>query len=106
VKDHEIAALVNELRDIAIEFHDQQQLRERIAGTVVPALKRLSTEAQAGRDALDIAWQHGHQAGREKSPTYAENQQLRDEIERLERGEYICKRCGLRKDSDSGEAEF
>ena len=38
-KDHEIAALVNKLRDVAIEFHGAQQLRVRIAEIVVPALK-------------------------------------------------------------------
>lgn len=31
----------------------------------------------------DAAWDNGHTAGREKSPTYAENQALRDEVERL-----------------------
>lgn len=39
LKDHQIAALVNELRDIAVEFQGTQQLRERIAQVVVPALK-------------------------------------------------------------------
>lgn len=39
LKDHEIAQLVNQLRDIAIEFHGAQQLRERIAGALVPALQ-------------------------------------------------------------------
>lgn len=39
LKDHQIAALVNELRDIAIQYHSTQQLRERIARAVVPAFK-------------------------------------------------------------------
>lgn len=38
LKDHEIAALVNELRDTAIQFRDTQQLRERIARVVHGAL--------------------------------------------------------------------
>lgn len=38
--DHEIAAAINELRSIAVEFHNTQQLRERIAQVVVPLLKR------------------------------------------------------------------
>jgi hypothetical protein len=38
VKDHEIAQLVNDLRDIAKEFHSAQQLRERIAIIVRKAL--------------------------------------------------------------------
>lgn len=39
VKDHEIAQAVNQLRDIAIKFHDTQQLRERIAAVIVPLLQ-------------------------------------------------------------------
>lgn len=31
MKDHQIRELVNQLRDIAIEYHGTQQLRERIA---------------------------------------------------------------------------
>lgn len=50
LKDHQIAALVNELRDIAIQYHSTQQLRERIARTVVPALK-----AQAADSVLEDA---------------------------------------------------
>jgi hypothetical protein len=39
LKDHEIALLVNDLRDIAIKYHDTQQLRERISDVIVKALK-------------------------------------------------------------------
>lgn len=45
-KDHNIAEKVNELRDIAIDFCHTQQLRERIAHSIVPLLKRLQ-EAEA-----------------------------------------------------------
>lgn len=38
IKDHQIRELVNELRDIAIEYHGTQQLRERIARTVRAAM--------------------------------------------------------------------
>lgn len=38
LKDHQIRELVNELRDIAIEYHGAQQLRERIARAVRNAL--------------------------------------------------------------------
>lgn len=38
MKDHQIRELVNELRDIAIEYHGTQQLRERIARTVRDAM--------------------------------------------------------------------
>ena len=39
MKDHEIAQLVNQLRDIAVEFHGHQSLRDRIARVVVPVVK-------------------------------------------------------------------
>lgn len=63
VKDHEIAQAVNELRDIAVTFHATQQLRERIAGVVVPLIRRaaptrLSDEqvAEIGRRTAGLAW--------------------------------------------------
>lgn len=34
MKDHQIAAVVNQLRDIAVTYHDHQSLRERIAQVV------------------------------------------------------------------------
>ncbi|WP_287130711.1 hypothetical protein [Enterobacter sp.] len=38
MKDHQIRELVNELRDIAVEYHGTQQLRERIARTIRAAM--------------------------------------------------------------------
>lgn len=38
MKEHEIGLVINEIRDIAIEFKDAQQLRERIAGVLRPLL--------------------------------------------------------------------
>ena len=38
MKDHQIREMVNELRDIAIEYQGTQQLRERIARTVRAAM--------------------------------------------------------------------
>lgn len=38
LKDHQIAKLVNDLRDVAKEYGQTQQLRERIAGIVRDAL--------------------------------------------------------------------
>lgn len=38
MKDHQIRELVNELRDIAVEYYGTQQLRERIARTVRAAM--------------------------------------------------------------------
>lgn len=47
VKDHQIRELVNELRDIAVEYHGTQQLRERIARTVRAAMLQCAdTELQ------------------------------------------------------------
>lgn len=34
IKPHQITKLVNELRDIAVKYHDHQSLRERLAGPV------------------------------------------------------------------------
>ena len=39
MKDHEIRELVNQLRDIAVEYRDTQQLRERIAHIVRAAIQ-------------------------------------------------------------------
>jgi len=38
-KDHKIREIVNQLRDISLEFHAHQSLRERIANVLLPALK-------------------------------------------------------------------
>lgn len=38
LKDHEIRELVNQLRDIAIEYHGTQQLRERIVRVIRAAM--------------------------------------------------------------------
>ena len=38
LKDHQIRELVNQLRDIAIEYHGTQQLRERIARVLRSAM--------------------------------------------------------------------
>lgn len=39
MNDRKIADTVNELREIAFQFHSAGQLRERIAGVIVPLLK-------------------------------------------------------------------
>lgn len=38
LKDHQIRELVNQLRDIAVEYHGTQQLRERIARVIRAAM--------------------------------------------------------------------
>ncbi|AUT68561.1 MULTISPECIES: hypothetical protein [Paraburkholderia] len=53
MKDHEIAALVNKVRDIAVEFHGAQQLRDRIANVLVPVLTPSAPAVDAGaREAM------------------------------------------------------
>lgn len=54
MKDHEIAKLVNDLREVAIEFHGAQQLRERIAQLVVPAIDRLKAERNDRQAKIDM----------------------------------------------------
>lgn len=39
-KDHIIAQVVNNLRDVAIQYHDTQQLRSRIQDAIVPLLEK------------------------------------------------------------------
>ncbi len=38
VKDHIIREVVNNLRDVALQYHDTQQLRERIRDALEPLL--------------------------------------------------------------------
>ncbi len=47
LKDHEIREAINQLRDIAIEFHETQQLRERIAHVVLSLIEKLRDEYEA-----------------------------------------------------------
>lgn len=74
-RDHEIAALVNRVRDVAIEFHGAQQLRVRIAEIIVPALKGMQAPV-AGQPA-------------EPSPALSA-----DEIEQLEKAVDDFIECG------------
>ncbi|HBZ7664454.1 TPA: DUF551 domain-containing protein [Klebsiella variicola subsp. variicola] len=46
MKDHEIRELVNQLRDIAIEYHGTQQLRARIARAVRAAMLAAAPQPQ------------------------------------------------------------
>lgn len=57
MNDHEIAELVNELRDIAQVYGNTQQLRQRIAYCIVPILK----EYQRVEKQLEYEWEQ--QAG-------------------------------------------
>ena len=50
LKDHRIAEIVNELRDIAIDYSTTQQLRARIADYIVPHLKAQQSNAHDQRE--------------------------------------------------------
>lgn len=57
MKDHQIRELVNELRDIAVEYHGTQQLRERIARTVRAAmLQSLGNSEQLNSPVIPDGW--------------------------------------------------
>ena len=43
LKDHEIAALVNELTAVAKQFGHTQQLRARIYKALLPTLEKINT---------------------------------------------------------------
>lgn len=55
MKDHQIRELVNELRDIAVEYHGTQQLRERIARKVRASMLNHS---EVDRDMVERVSQH------------------------------------------------
>lgn len=61
MKDHIIAAVVNDLRDTAIKFHNTQQLRERLRGCIEPLLDAAAPQVVAD----------------ERRPTLAESGALR-----------------------------
>lgn len=44
MKDHEIRETINKLRDIAIEWHDYEQLRDRIAHVILPMVAKIREE--------------------------------------------------------------
>ena len=58
MKDHEIAALVNSLRDVATTYGQTQQLRERIHREVVPPIKAINAENKQYREALEAIKKH------------------------------------------------
>lgn len=70
MKENQIRELVNDLRDIAVEYHGTQQLRERIARTVRAALLQGSqpvsnhdelpyAQVKAVADLYALCWQSG-----------------------------------------------
>lgn len=40
LKDHEIAALVNELTRVAVSYHNHQSLRQRISDVVLNSVRK------------------------------------------------------------------
>lgn len=55
MKDHEIAQMVNTLRDIAKEYASTEQLRERIAQVLVPILKGVTEPTSVVYDPIEPA---------------------------------------------------
>ncbi|EGL1083230.1 DUF551 domain-containing protein [Salmonella enterica subsp. enterica serovar Infantis] len=56
MKENQIRELVNDLRDIAVEYHGTQQLRERIARTVRAALLQGSQPVSNCDELQVIGW--------------------------------------------------
>ncbi len=90
IKDHQIAQAVNTLRDVAVQYHGTQQLRDRIADVVVPLLREATTTPQAipaiptmadavaaGDGTLHGAIDHWQERALKAE---AETQRLRDEL--------------------------
>ena len=50
MKDHELAKLTNDLRDIAIKYGHTEQLREQIAHRLHPEIIRLRAELAASKE--------------------------------------------------------
>ena len=69
IPDHEICKLVNELRDIAYNYHDTQQLRARIANVIVPAVKVANVRKRFAKDNPDasMSWNGFNLYGDKKS---------------------------------------
>lgn len=57
------------------------------------------TVANGNVDAKFAAWN-------ELNALAQENDRLREKVAQLERGEYICKKCGLRKDDEHPKGDF
>ena len=72
MKDHEIRGLINTLRDIAIQYHASQQLRQKIARVVLDALKPVQQdEADTTYEVWqDDEWQAGSNS-KEETMRYA-----------------------------------
>ena len=64
MKDHQIRELVNELRDIAIEYHGTQQLRERIARTVRAAMLQAGNSAVTPDGWIPVSERMPEESGR------------------------------------------
>lgn len=56
LKDHQIRELVNQVRDIALQFHDHQSLRERLARVLVPVLRAARSLPTSGGEPVATAY--------------------------------------------------
>ncbi|HHB9988014.1 DUF551 domain-containing protein [Salmonella enterica] len=71
MKENQIRELVNDLRDIAVEYHGTQQLRERIARTVRAALLQ-GSQPVSNHDELALYYLQGQKDGLEWAAQLAE----------------------------------
>ncbi|EAZ9317517.1 DUF551 domain-containing protein [Salmonella enterica subsp. enterica serovar Tennessee] len=71
MKENQIRELVNDLRDIAVEYHGTQQLRERIARTVRAAMLQ-GAEPVSNHDELALYYLQGQKDGLEWAAQLAE----------------------------------
>lgn len=77
MKDHEIREAINELCDIAIKYHEAQQLRERIAAVVL----RIGDSYQKDIDNLTGLVIKGMK------------EQVRAKAQEMSNNTYTCERC-------------
>lgn len=81
------------------DIADALEIADFLAGSMgrwhsrAPAmLRELATELQNAHEAWEALSAHA--------------EKLRAEVEALRRGEFICQKCGLRKDADAGPVPF
>lgn len=99
IATHQAEQCLNELSTCASPWHDKVRFE---------IIKR-HMEAFARQDARVAALEAELESEREaNSILTGEVEALQLELEKLQRGEYICRKCGLRKDADSapGAPEF
>ncbi|HHA1388043.1 TPA: DUF551 domain-containing protein [Enterobacter kobei] len=80
MKDHQIRELVNELRDISVEYHGTQQLRERIARTIRAAMLQGAEPVTTAYKLPPHVYRELVNSLRDTAVKYQGCQQLREQI--------------------------